>query len=71
MHLGRIEDAHDAVARGLCLKGCNGDSLAHEEIHERALTHIGVAYDIDETGLKHKVRSHFFIVHLGSYPHFM
>ena len=53
LHLGRVEDAHNAVARGLCLEGGNADALAHEEVHERALTHIRVAYDIDETRLMH------------------
>ena len=42
LHLGRIEDTHDAVARGLCLEGGNTDALAHQKVHERALTHIGV-----------------------------
>ena len=49
LHLGRVEYAHDAVARGLCLEGGNGDALAHEKIHERAFPNIGIAYDIDKT----------------------
>ena len=44
-----IDDPHDAVACGLCLGGDDGDTLSHEEVHQRRLPDVGVAYDIDET----------------------
>lgn len=53
LHLWRIEYAHNAVARSLCLEGGNRDALAHEEVHERGLAHIRVAYYIYETGFVH------------------
>ena len=48
-----VDDAHDAVARGLCLEGGDGDALAHEEVHEGRLAHVGVAYDVDKSGFVH------------------
>ena len=53
LHVGGVEDAHDAVARGLRLEGGNADALTHEEIHECALPHIGIADDVYETRLVH------------------
>ena len=36
------------MPRGLCLRGDDGDTLAHEEIHQGRLPDVGVAHDIDE-----------------------
>ena len=48
-----IENAHDAVTRRLCLKGGNGDALANEQIHQRRLTHVGVADNVYKTCFMH------------------
>ena len=53
LHLRRIEDAHDAVARGLRLESSNGNAFPHKEVHERGLPYIRVAHDVDKTGLEH------------------
>ena len=36
------------MPRGLCLRGDDGDTLTHEEIHQGRLPDVGVTYDIDE-----------------------
>lgn len=46
--VGFVDDAHDAVARGLGLEGGDADALAHEEVHERGFSHVGVSHDVDE-----------------------
>ncbi len=48
-----VHDSHDPVTRGLRLGGDDGQTLAHERIHKCRLSHIGIAYDIDETRLVH------------------
>ena len=35
LHLGRIEDAHDAMSSGLCLEGSNRNALTNQKVHER------------------------------------
>ena len=45
-----VDDAHDAVARGLGLAGDDTESLSDEGVHEGGLADIGVADYIDETG---------------------
>ena len=47
--LWRVDDAHDAMACGLGLEGRYTDLFAHELVHERALAHIRVAHDVDES----------------------
>ena len=54
-----IDDSHDAVARGLRLEGGNGNAVAHQEVHERGLSHVGIAHDIDE--------SRFMVLHRQYY----
>ena len=44
-----VQDAHDAVARGLGFGGNNGEPLAHQHIHQSGLAHIGLAYDTYKT----------------------
>lgn len=44
------DDAHDALARGLCLGGDDAEALAHKGVHERGFAHVGVADDIYESG---------------------
>ena len=46
-----VDDAHDAMTRGLRLESGNADLLADKLVHQRRLTHIGVSYNIYETGL--------------------
>ena len=50
-----VDNAHNAVARGLRLEGCDRNALAHEQIHERGFADIGIADDIDETGFVHRL----------------
>src|SRR5690349_18316494 len=46
-----IEDAHDAMTSSLRLGGDDGEVLTDELVHEGRLTHVGAAYDGDETGV--------------------
>ena len=45
-----VDDTLDAVSCGLRLGGHDGDLFADQLVHERALTHVGVADDVDKTG---------------------
>ena len=54
LHVGLIDDAHNAVPRRLRLKRGDADLLTDKLIHQRGLTNIGVSYDIYKTGLMHK-----------------
>lgn len=56
LHVICIDDAHNAMTRGLRLAGNNTDALAHQGIHERTLADIGIADDVDETGFMHLVK---------------
>jgi len=53
LHVGRVDNAHDAVPGGLCLESGDADLLAHQLIHQRRLAHIGISYDIYESCLVH------------------
>ena len=52
-----IDDAHDAVARGLCLAGDDGQTLAHQAVAQCRFSHVGVAHDVDESCSMHLVFS--------------
>jgi hypothetical protein len=47
-----IEDALNAVARGLRFRGNDGDFLADERVDEGGFAGIGAANDRDETGFE-------------------
>ena len=55
LHVVGVENAHDAVARGLRLEGGDRNALAHKEVHERGLADVRVAHDVYETGFVHLV----------------
>ena len=42
-----VDDAEDAVTRGLRFRGDDGDFLADELIHEGGLAHVRASYDVD------------------------
>ena len=50
LHVVGVDDAHNAMTRGLCLAGDDADALADKGIHQRALADVGVAYDVDKAG---------------------
>lgn len=45
-----VDDAHDTVPGGLGLGCDDGKAFPDQGVHQRGLAHIGIAYDIDETG---------------------
>ena len=51
LHVVGVDDAHYAMARGLCLAGDDADAFADEGIHQGALADVGGAYDVDHAGL--------------------
>ena len=53
LHLGRIKDAHNTMACGLSLECSNTDTLAHQEVHERTFTHVGITYYVYKSCLMH------------------
>ena len=48
--LGNVNDALNAVARGLRLGRDDGQLLAHQRIEQRGLARVGAAENADETG---------------------
>ena len=53
LHVVRIIDAHNAVARRLRLEGRDGNAFAHQGIHQRGLAHVGISHDINKTCFVH------------------
>ena len=45
----RVDDAHNAMTRGLRFECGNGDAFSHQQIHECGLANVGVSYDVDES----------------------
>ena len=71
LHLGGIHDAHDAMSRGLGLKGCNRNTLTNQLVHERTFTYVGISNDIDESCFVHQLftfHSSLFISHFRCMP---
>ena len=58
-----ILNTDDAMTGSLCLERSYGDSLAHEQIHQSRLSHIGVTHNIYKTGFMHvsdkKIKTHY------------
>ncbi len=48
-----VDDAQNPVARGLRLGGDDRKPFAHERVHERGFSHVGIADDVDETRFVH------------------
>ena len=59
LHVFRVDDAHDAVTRGLSFKGGYADAFAYQLIHQCGLAHIGVAYNIYKSCLVLHLKSYF------------
>ena len=55
-----VDNTHDTVARGLCLRGYYRQSFADQRIHQGRLAHIGVAYYVDKTGTVHLIKYKLF-----------
>lgn len=47
----RIDNSHNTMTRRLSLKCRNGNTLSHNQIHERRLTDIGITHNIYKTCL--------------------
>lgn len=56
LHVISIHDTHDTMTGGLRLEGSDADTLAHQLIHQRTLSHIRVAHDIYETCFMHTIK---------------
>ncbi len=50
--LGDVDDAQNAVARGLRLRRNDGQLLAHQRVEQRALARIGPAENANESGME-------------------
>ena len=50
LHVFFVEDSHDSVSRGLRFERGDGDSLFHEEVHQRGFPDVGISDDVDKTG---------------------
>ena len=59
LHIIGIHDTHDTMTSGLRLEGSDADTLAHQLIHQRTLTHIRITHDINETCFMHTVKIDF------------
>jgi len=51
-----VDDAQNAVARGLRLGGDDGEFLAHQCVHQRRLPDVGISDDIDKARFVHEMR---------------
>src|SRR6185312_13087898 len=54
--INSIEDALNAIARGLRARRDDGDLTADERIYERRFARVGPAYDCDESGFEGHVK---------------
>lgn len=59
LHIIGIHDTHDTMTSGLRLEGSDADTLAHQLIHQRTLTHIRVTHDIYKTCFMHTIKIDF------------